>query len=184
MDQFFNDLNKKLQGEGALLPSKGTAERFGIEGYVNYRLVNEHGMVKQEGGFHNLVTSIGDMFCAQFLAFVAGATIGSVGYTTLGVSTIVPLKADTDVNSPITSSSRTWEGSYPQRVNSFGTGPGEWCVWRVSYPAGSCTNGSIGEIGMWTSVSSFVAHALIDPVVNKTANDTLQVDWGWKFLGT
>lgn len=177
--EFFRRLNEKLG-----IPSPNPADPCRVEGAVHYKLRGPDGEVKQQGTFHNLVTSVGDMFLAQFCAFVAGATVGSVSYAQLGVGTATPLKADTSVTSIAAASSRGITATYPQRVNSFGTGAGEWCLWQFDWAAGVTTNGSLGEVGMWTSVGSFVAHAILSPNVNKGVNDSLMVQWAWKFQGS
>lgn len=183
MGKFFEELNRKLVEVGVIRPGGGSPiERIGIEGYVHYRLYDEMGKVKQEGGFHNLVTSIGDMWVAQYLASSIVGDTRSM-YAELGVGTAAPLKGDTAIVSGIATSSKAISAAYPVRVASFGTGPGEWTVWNFTWAAGVATNGSIGEIGMRTQVSSFIARALIAPNVSKTANDTLETSWGWKALG-
>jgi hypothetical protein len=183
MGEFFTELNRKLVEVGVIRPGGGPPiERIGIEGYVHYKLMDEAGRVKQEGGFHNLVTSIGDMWVAQYLASSIVGDTRSM-YAELGVNTTAPAKADTGLGTLINASSQAISAAYPTRVDSFGTGAGEWTVWRFLWAAGAATNGSIGEIGMRTQVSSFIAHALVAPNVPKTANDTLQVDWGWKTTG-
>jgi hypothetical protein len=177
-EEFFKELDRKFGP-----PRESTESRFGVLGVVRYELRNHEGKTKQVGEFHNLVTSIGDMFLAEFVA-TAITTSPKSFYAQLGVNTTAPLKADTALGTLISASSKGAYSAYPQRVNSFGTGAGEWTVWRYYWAAGETTNGSIGEIGLWTSTGSFVAHAQIAPNVNKASGDTLQIDWGWKFLGS
>lgn len=172
MNEFNRKLDEKLAMAGVTM----------VEGRVFHRLIGPDGGIKQEGMSPNLVTSIGDMYLAQFVAFVSGATVGSVAYARIGVNTTAPVKADTDLGTEIAASSKAPSATYPQRVDSH-SGAGEWTLWRFEWPAGDNTNGSIGEVGMNTSVGSFVARALVVPNVNKAAGDTLQIDWGWKFLG-
>jgi hypothetical protein len=179
MNDFNRELNQKL---GLPDPSRNPADQMGVVGAIYHRLIGPDGKVKQEGFFRNLVTSAGDKHLSEMIAFVAGATTGSVAYATLGVSTNAPLKGATDVASPLAASSEGIYAAYPQQVTSH-SGAGEWTLWRFEWGAGESTNGSIGEVGMWSSVDSFVAHALVAPVVNKAAGDTLQIDWGIKFLG-
>jgi len=179
---FFDDLNRKLSEVGIPPPQGPPCEKFAIQGYVYYALIDGYGKIKQEGGFHNLVTSVGDMWIAQYMASSIVGDTRSM-YAELGVNTTAPVKGDTGLGTLINASSLAVSATYPVRVNSFGTGAGEWTTWRFSWGAGVATNGSIGEVGMRTQVSSFIARALVAPNVNKTANDTLQVDWGFKFLG-
>lgn len=176
MDNFHEQLERKLASVGR------PVDKTGIIGVVRHRLIGPSGEIKQEGESFNLVTSLGDMYIAQLVAFVAGATVGSVSYARIGVNTTAPAKGDTDLGTEISASSKGVSATYPQRVDSH-SGAGEWTLWRFEWPAGDNTNGSIGEVGMNTSVGSFVARALVAPNVNKAAGDTLQIDWGWKFLG-
>jgi len=183
MGKFFEELNRKLVEVGVIRPGGGPpTERIGIEGYVHYKLLDEAGRVKQEGGFHNLVTSIGDMWVAQYLASSIVGDTRSM-YAELGVNTTAPVKGDVALGTLISASSQTISAAYPARVTSFGTGAGEWTVWNFLWAAGAATNGSIGEVGMRTQASSFIARALVAPNVNKTSGDTLSVSWGWKSLG-
>ena len=184
MGEFFKELNRKLVEVGVIRPGGGPpTERIGIEGYVHYKLLDEAGRVKQQGGFHNLVTSIGDMWVAQYLASSIVGDTRSM-YAELGVGTVAPAKGDTAIVSGIATSSVAISAAYPVRVTSFGTGAGEWTVWNFLWAAGAATNGSIGEVGMRTQVSSFIARALVAPNVSKTSGDTLSVSWGWKTTGS
>jgi hypothetical protein len=180
-DQFFKDLTQKLLDQGVVGggPPNDVIRR---EGCVVYKLIGPDGVVKQEGQFKNLVNSAGDMWVAQYLASSIVGDTRSM-WAQLGVNTTAPVKGGTGLGTLITTSSLAVSATYPVRVNSFGTGPGEWTTWRFSWGAGVTTNGSIGEVGMWTQANSFVAHAQVAPNVNKTVNDTLQIDWGWKSLG-
>jgi hypothetical protein len=182
MTDFLTEFKQRMS---ELLEEKGSGpfEKMGIEGCVITTLIGPDGNVKQKGMFRNLVNSAGDMYIAQYMA---GSIVGNVGsmYAQLGVNTTAPVKGGTGLGTLISTSSLANSSTYPVRVNSFGTGPGEWTTWRFSWGAGVATNGSIGEVGMWTQANSFVAHAQVAPNVNKAAGDTLQVDWGWKFLGT
>ena len=70
MQNFFEELNRKLEVNGLIGRGGPPTECFRLEGHVHYRLYDEMGRLKQEGHHHNLVTSIGDMYFAQFCAFV------------------------------------------------------------------------------------------------------------------
>lgn len=178
---FFSELTRKLLAQGVGVGGP-PADTHHLQGCVVYRLLDEHGNVKQEGQFKNLVNSVGDMWVAQYLASSIVGDTRSM-WAELGVNTTAPVKGGTGLGTLITTSSLALSATYPVRVNSFGTGPGEWTTWRFSWGAGVTTNGSIGEVGMRTQAGSFVAHAQVAPNVNKTSNDTLQIDWGWKSLG-
>lgn len=177
--QYYAELDRKIQ---EILGSKGTAEQFRIVGAINWKLTGPDGMVKEEGHHHNLVNSIGDKWLSHY---VANSIVGNPAsmWAELGVNTTAPVKGGTGLGTLINASSLAVSASYPTRTDSFGSGAGEWTVWRFSWGAGVATNGSIGEVGMRTQAGSFVAHALVAPNVNKAAGDTLQIDWGWKFLG-
>lgn len=179
---FLRELDEKLAKFLAEGPSDGMAEKFAIVGCVKYSLFGPDGMLKQEGQRFNLVNSVGDKYLAHY---VANSVVGNPAsmWAELGVNTTAPVKGGTSLGTLISASSVAVSASYPTRVDSFGTGAGEWTVWRFSWGAGVATCGSIGEVGMRTQANSFVAHALVAPNVNKAAGDTLQIDWGWKFLG-
>lgn len=178
--EFYRELVGKLVEQGVV--QGGLAEKARVLGVIDYRLFGPDGEVRQAGRNFNLVTSIGDMYLAHLLANSIVGNPGSM-WAELGVGTAAPAKADIAVTSAIATSSLAVSNGYPVRVASFGTGAGEWTQWRYSWGAGVTTNGSIGEVGMRTQAGSFVAHAIVAPNVNKTANDTLQIDWSWKFLG-
>lgn len=179
--QLMRTLDDKLAAFLASQPSGGGLEKMGIVGCVHHKLIGADGNVKQEGHVFNLVNSVGDKYIATYMSG-AGVSPASM-WAELGVNTTAPVKAGTGLGTLISASSLVVSGSYPQEVNSFGTGSGEWTIWRFSWGAGVATNGSIGEVGMRTQAGSFVAHAIVAPNVNKAAGDTLQIDWGWKFLG-
>jgi len=172
MEKFIAELKRRL---------KGTNEDCGIQGAVFHRLIGPDGTLKQEGMIHNLVTSVGDRWLSHY---VANSVVGNPSsmWAELGVNTTAPLKADTGLGTLLAASSKVVENSYPVRVDSH-SGAGEWTLWRYSWAAGVATCGSIGEVGLRTQTGSFVAHAQVAPNVNKAAGDTLQIDWGWKFLG-
>jgi hypothetical protein len=180
-DNFYRELTRKLIGTG-IVGGGPPADVMHREGCVIYRLLGPNGELKQEGQFRNLVNSVGDRWVAHYLA---GSIVGDARsmWAELGVNTTAPVKGGTALGTLIATSSLAVSAAYPTRADSFGTGPGEWTVWRFSWGAGVTTNGSIGEVGLRTQTGSFVAHAQVAPNVNKTSNDTLQIDWGWKSLG-
>jgi hypothetical protein len=172
--------------QGILFRGKGgMAEMSKVEGCVEFKLIGPDGDVKQQGQTCNLVTSIGDRYVAEAAGLFSSV---SAGNARLGIGATAPAKADTDVKSAIPGSNIGVSASYPQYANSFGTGAGHWSVWRFSWGAGSTTNNSIYSIGMFsdssaTNAGSLFAHALFSANIAKGANDTLQVDWGWKAVG-
>jgi len=172
MEKFIAELKRRL---------KGTNDDFGVQGAVYHRLIGPNGELKQEGMIHNLVTSVGDRWLSHY---VANSIVGNPAsmWAELGVNTTAPLKADTGLGTLLAASSLVVSNNYPVRVDSH-SGAGEWTLWRYSWGAGVATCGSIGEVGLRTQAGSFVAHAQVAPNVNKAAGDTLQIDWGWKFLG-
>lgn len=178
---FFRELTRKLLDNG-IIGNGGPADVMHREGCVVYKLTGQDGAVKQEGIFKNLVNSTGDRWVAHYLA---GSIVGDARsvWAELGVNTTAPVKGGTALGTLLSTSSVVPDSTYPQRVTSFGTGPGEWTVWQYSWAAGVATCGSIGEVGMRTQTGSLVAHAQVAPNVNKTVNDTLQIQWGWKSLG-
>jgi hypothetical protein len=160
----------------------GTCENMGITGHLDIRLFGPDGQLKQHGEVKNLVVSYGDAWLAYT---IAGSIVGNTNsmWAELGVGTLTASKASVNISSYINNSSLAISANYPVRVNSWGAGAGEWTIWRWSWGAGVATNGSIGEVGMRTQAGSFVAWAMVAPNVNKASGDTLQIDWGWKFLG-
>ena len=180
--EFFADLDEKVRKALRDAGEVPGAEHLGVIGCVRYTLFGPDGNVKQTGQNFNLVNSCGDRWIAHYMiSSVVGDTRSC--WAELGVNTAAPTKGGTGLGTLLSASSIPVSASYPTRVNSFGTGTGEWVVWRYSWGAGSATCGSIGEVGMRSQAGSFLAHAICTPNVNKAAGDTLQIDWGWKFLG-
>jgi len=156
--------------------------RVPLEGRVVATVFGLEGKIKQVERIENLVVDYGDEYCAKM---VAGAAPTSMGYMRLGTSSQAAAKGDTALVLEIASSDDAFEAGYPQYAATFDSVSGEWCVFRCEWPAGDVTNSNINEIGAFDAptAGNMASRAVFASTINKTPNDTLRADWGWKFLG-
>lgn len=156
--------------------------RFALEGRIVATLFGPDGKIKRIERIHNLVVDYGDEYCAKL---VAEAAPTSMGYMRLGTDATAAAKGQTALISEIATSDDAFESGYPQYAATFDSVSGEWTVFRCEWAAGDVTNSNINEVGIFdaTTAGNMASRAVFSATINKTANDTLRVDWGWKFLG-
>lgn len=156
--------------------------KFPLEGRIVATVFGPDGKPKQVERICNLVVDYGDQYCAKK---VSGDTITDMGYMRLGTSTTVAAKGQTALVSEISGSDDAFEAGYPQYAATFDSQAGEWCVFRCEWAAGDVINSNINEVGIFdaATLGNMASRAVFASTINKTANDTLRVDWGWKFLG-
>lgn len=162
--------------------NRNLSARIPIGGRVVGTLFGLDGKIKLVNRINNLVVDYGDEYCAKM---VAEASPTSMGYMRLGTSTTAAAKGQTALVSEISGSDDAFESGYPQYASTFDSVSGEWCVFRCEWAAGDVTNSNINEVAIFdaTTGGNMGARAVFSSTINKTANDTLRVDWGWKFLG-
>ena len=128
---------------------------------------------------HNLVVTAGDEVLAGILAGGADEIHGM----NLGTGVGAAAKGDVALGTQLANSYSTMEATYPKNAVAVVQSR---CIWA----AGEATQNSLSEVGLWEAGTDgvdptgvLIARAILSPVVNKGASDTLQVDWEITLLG-
>ena len=171
-------------------------DEAGLIGVGTYVLTGPNGEVKQEGAvfahgdFKNLITDVGDEYYAKRGASVAinvptGMRLGT------GTTAVAKNGAGAAIVTYVNASQVAFDATYPSAA-SKGAGAG----WRVSYQsswaAGIATATGISEAVITNetaltnvagTAANTISRALLSPVVNKGASDTLTITWFHDLLG-
>jgi len=163
-----------------------------LKGIVRYKLLDEYGVVKQEGAAGNIVTTQGDNYFVDQLSDSGGA---AVDLMCLGTGTTNVGKGDVWVAGPFSGngSADPAKGGCEGTTNSGTAGNLQYVG---TFAAGYATQDGITRValvnidpsadgnGTPDGATQFcVAHGTISPTVNKGAADSLVVTWDITFLG-
>jgi hypothetical protein len=86
---------------------------------------------------------------------------------------------------------KAFDATYPQ-LSNLGAGLGDYTVYKTTWNAGEATVTGLNEVVIvnenvfadaTTAAANTISRALLSPVVNKGASDTLAITWNHKFLG-
>lgn len=170
------------------------SERLAIVGTMAYVLLDEHGEIKQAGSQRNLINDKGDEFYAKKGASVAvNAVVGMKVGTHATPSAATKNGANSTLQTYTTgiTANKAIDGGFPTAATK-GAGAGWRITWQTTYAAGEATHATLSEI-IITNQASFndvapaqadtICRALLVPIVNKGANDTLIITWQHDFLG-
>lgn len=174
--------------EGITIPS--FSEVAGITGHGFFELWDENGDLKQSGEFTNLITQIGDQYYGERASGVASPPAQVTGMQ-LGTGTTAVAKtgAGAAIVTVVASSLVALDVGFPASSLS---GSSRRIQWKVTWAANVATANSIAEVvltnqstGTQTAApaSATISRALLSPVVNKAAGDTLAVTWNHDLLG-
>lgn len=147
-----------------------TSANISIEGTVIAHIYDGDRLVRTIEG-KNIVTNDGDLYYAQMA--VGGTTVTddfTAGGIRLGTGTTTPAKADTDVETFVTSASKAESAGYPKTndTDSNNSGGGTDIVtWKFVFAAGDFTGSAIAE------------GAIVDNITTPTA-----ALCHWKFAAT
>jgi hypothetical protein len=143
-------------------------ESFTMKGYVSYVLRDEHGNVKQEGGFRNIVTMSGRAFIVSRMMGTSAAVMSHMG---LGTSSTAASAGNTAL---LTEVGRTAINS---TTISTTNSANDTITYVATFSAGVAT-GALTEIGMFNAASAgTMLNRAVFAVVNKAANDSLTITW-------
>jgi len=138
--------------------------------------------------FHNIVTREGDALIADaLLASPARVKItSSTGFIQVGTGwTGNSTKTNTRCNTP-TGSMRALDSSYPMLKAAWGNTGDTTVTYRATFAAGALNANGVNEACLLngnSGTANCLAYAQINPSVNVTASDTLQVLWEITILG-
>jgi hypothetical protein len=182
---------------GGLLLGRGHNDHVGIRGIVAYELAGPDGRVRQAGRCTNLITDAGDQYNASRVAAAvapqAPADVTKVIGMKLGTGTTAVAKngAGAALVTYQTGSHKAFDATYPN-TQSLGAGLGWTITYRCTYGAGVVTVNGLAEVVIiaeatltdaTNAAATTMSRALLSPVVNKGASDTLTITWTWKYLG-
>ena len=138
--------------------------------------------------FHNIVTREGDAMIADALLSSPTRTkvSSASGYIQIGTGwTGNGTKTNTRCNTP-TGSMKALDANYPALTAAWGNTGDTTLSYRATFAAGSLNANGINEACLLNgngNGANCLAYAQINPSVNITASDTLQVLWEITILG-
>ena len=180
-------------------------DRIKIKGKVTVQVFDKHGKVKRRCHgvfrrllglpgklivfeFHNIVTREGDALIADALLDVPARTKVTSASGFIQVSTGWTgnsAKTNTRCNTP-TGSMKALDAGYPALKAAWGTSGDTTVTYRATFAAGSLNANGINECCLLNgnaAGSNCLAYAQINPTVNVTSSDTLQILWEITILG-
>jgi hypothetical protein len=180
-------------------------DRIRIKGMVTVQVLDCHGKVKRRSPgflrrlfglpgkfaiqeFHNIVTREGDALIAD--ALLAAPTkqkvTSATGFIQIGTGwTGNSTKTNTRCN-VATGSMKALDAGYPALKAAWGSTGDTTLIYRATFAAGSLNANGINEACLLNgnaSGSNCLAYAQINPTVNVTSSDTLQILWEITILG-
>lgn len=163
-------------------------DHTGIRGTVEWTL-RRSGLVVARGRTANLVTQVGDAYYGERAAGIATPP-GQVTGMQLGTGTTAAAKtgAGAAIVTYLAGSDHALDTGYPASSLS---GSSRRIQWRTTWAAGESTADGIAEVvivnrtfdGVAATEAQTIARALLSPVVNKKAGDSLEIVWNHDLLG-
>lgn len=161
-----------------------------VRGFIVWELFDENGNLKDYGEVRNLITQVGDQYYGERASGIASPPAQVTGMQ-LGTGTTTPAKtgAGAAIVTLVASSLVAIDSGFPTSALS---GSSRRIQWKVTWAAGVATANSIAEVVLTNQAtatqtaapaSATIARALLSPVVNKAAGDTLAITWNHDLLG-
>jgi len=180
-------------------------DKIKIKGMVTIQVFDKNGKLKRRSPgllrrifglqgkfmiqeFHNIVTREGDAMIADALLSTPTKTkvSSSNGFIQVGTGwTGNGTKTNTRCNAA-TGSMKALDNNYPALIASWGNTGDTTLTYRATFAAGSLNASGINEACLLNgngSSANCLAYAQINPSVNVTSSDTLQVLWEITILG-
>jgi len=180
-------------------------DKITIKGRVTVQVLDKDGNVKRKapGWFgrlfrlrgrlmeyhrHNIVTREGDALIADALLASPARTkvTSSAGFIQVGTGwTGNSTKTNTRCNTS-TGSMRALDSGYPALKAAWGNAGDTTVTYRATFAAGALNANGINEACLLNgngTAANCLAYAQINPAVNVTSSDTLQVLWEITILG-
>jgi hypothetical protein len=168
---------------------RGPDELTTIRGSLHVVVTGPDGEIKYDHKTHNLVTQVGDQYFGD-----RGAGIGSIAAITgmqlgTGSTAVAKTGAGAGIVTLVTASLVALTGGFPASTLN---GSSRRIQYQVLWAAGTATATGINEVALVNQAtgtqtvapaSATIARALLSPVVNKGAADTLTVTWSIDLLG-
>jgi hypothetical protein len=160
-----------------------TIGRIGIRGTLHVVLTGPDGEVKYDEIIENMVTQVGDQYYAERAVGISG--IAQITGMQLGTSSTAPAKTGTGAASIGTLVANSLVAVTLPTSSSLQAGLRR-LVYTAQWGAGVATANNIQEVALVNQstgtqtvapASATIARALISPIVNKGAQDTLAITW-------
>ena len=170
-----------------------------VDGLLHVRLFNEDDTLASELWVPNMVTDIGDKYYAEAgAALCANGTVAApAGITGMRLGTGVTAASKTGagaaIGTYISGSNVAITGGYPTSSQPGGAGTARRIIWRGTWNPGVATANSISEVVVTNETplsnvagvaANTIARAVLSPVQNKGATQTMVVDWYHDILGS
>lgn len=165
-------------------------ESMGVRGYGFWELFDENGDLKQYGEFTNLITQVGDQYYGERASGISSPPAQVTGMQLgTGVTAVAKTGAGAAVVTYVTSSAVAIDATWP---TSALNGSSRRIQWKTTWVAGVATINSISEVVLINqsvatnsaaAAANTISRALLSPVVNKGASDSLAVTWNHDLLG-
>lgn len=168
---------------------RGPDDPAGVLGFLRIVLTGPDGTVKYDETVPNLVTQIGDQYYGERAAGVGGAPAAATGMQ-LGTGVTAPTKtgAAAALGTLVAASLVALTGTPASSLN----GASRRISYATTWAGGVATANGISEVVLVnqsvatqtaTPAAATFARALLTPVINKAAADTLTVTWHHDLLG-
>lgn len=164
-------------------------DRAGLSGWVEVDLYDEDGTLKLHLTVPNLITEVGDKFYGERAAAIGSVAVVSGMRLGTGTTAVAKTGAGAAIVTYVSGSSIAIDATWPQSSLS---GSSRRIQWKTTWAAGVATASAISEVVVTNEASltnvagtaaNTVSRALLSPVVNKGAGDTLAVTWNHDLLG-
>lgn len=169
---------------------RGPVSGLPIRGSLRVVLTGPDGTVKYDETLENMVTQVGDQYYAERAAGIAGAPATVTGMQ-LGTGSTAPAKTGTGAASIGTLVAGSLVAVTLPSGSSLQAGVRR-LVYSAQWGAGVATANNIQEVALVNQAvatqtvapaAATIARALVSPIVNKGAQDTLSIVWNHD-LGT
>ncbi len=170
----------------------GVYDLWSVEGYAAFLDGDPEAHVGDllHGDFTNLITQIGDQYYGERAANIASPPAQVIGMQLgTGVTAVAKTGAGAALVTLVAASNVAIDATFPQSALS---GTSRRITWKTTWGAGVATANSISEVVLHnqstgtqtvTTAAMTYARALLSPVVNKGASDTLAITWNNDLLG-
>ncbi len=155
-----------------------------VRGHGVVEVHGPDGELKQSIPFTNLITQVGEQMYGERGAGITTTAVPTGMALGTGTTAVAKTGAGAALVTPISGSGVALSGGYPQ---SSIPGTVRRITYQVLWSAGTATASGISEVvlqnGTATTVptaaatTNIVSRALLSPVVNKGASDTLTITW-------
>jgi hypothetical protein len=165
-------------------------DRPAVIGYGSAILRGPDGKIKAERSFANLITTVGDETYAKRGSGVATPNAPTGMRYGTGTTAVAKSGAGAAIVTYVSGSSLAFDGGFPSAA-AIGGDTG----WRVTYKrtwaAGIATSNGIAEAVITNesgptnvagTAANTIARALLSPVVDKAAGDSLEITWTHDFF--